>query len=318
MMSLTAKVCAIGLSLWAVLGGETSFAESGPKFEPRAFPTSNIKSYSYRSTSMDRTYDINIGFPAGYDQNPEKNYPALIVTDGNRAFPIVHSIMNGVANYSNNTIEAPIIISVGTPFEKGETAYNQRRVYEFSPPNWDMQDPFGKGVMSFCTSFLKISLGDCVGGAPRFLNFIASELIPDLKKAHRIDTDDLGLFGVSAGGFFAAWAIFQENSPFTRYLISSPGMAYGDDVVFRLEATYAETHTDLPISIYLGSGTLEMDDPFFEGSAKIVSGQARFGSVLNSRKYPGLKLHSEIHQGMGHMDTPAVVAARGLRLLYAK
>jgi len=293
-------------------------ADNASKFESRSFPTSNIQSYSYRSSSMDRVYDISIGFPAGYDQNPDKKYPALIVTDGNRAFPIVHSIISGVAARSQGNIEAPVIISIGTPYEEGEMAHRQRRVFEFSPPNWEMEDTFGQQIKGLCENMLKIASQDCVGGAPKFLDFIASELLPDLYKAHRIDPDDLGLFGISAGGFFATWAIFQENSPFNRYLISSPAMAYGDGEIFRQEARYAETHKDLPVSIYLGSGMLEMDDPFLEGVGKIVSGHAHLAGTLRTRNYPNLKLYSEMHQGMGHMDTPAVVAARGLRLLYTK
>jgi len=306
------------LSLLMLHTGQIVHANDTAKFEPRSFPTSNVKSYSYRSSSMDRLYDISIGFPKGYDQNPDKKYPALIVTDGNRAFPIVHTIMSGVESVPWNSVAMPIIISIGTPFEEGQVAHERRRGYEFSPPNWDMTDPFGQFFKNLCQNTLDTAVQQCAGGAPRFLNFITSELLPDLYKEHRIDPDDLGLFGVSAGGFFASWVIFQENSPFNRYLISSPAMAYGDGEIFRQEAQYAETHKDLPVSIYIGSGTLEIDDPMLEGLGRIVSGHAHFGGVLNSRQYPSLKLYSEMHQGMGHMDTPAVVAARGLRLLYSK
>jgi predicted alpha/beta superfamily hydrolase len=126
------------------------------------------------------------------------------------------------------------------------------------------------------------------------------------------------LFGVSAGGFFAAWTIFQERSPFRAYLISSPAMAYGDGDIFRQEARYAASHADLPVSIYLASGSLEIDDPFIEGVGQIVSGQARLGALLRGRRYPGLVLHSEIHQGLGHSDAAAMTMARGLRLLYPR
>lgn len=64
-----------------------------------------------------------------------------------------------------------------------------------------------------------------------------------------IDTTQLGLFGISAGGFFASWTIFQANSPFRKYIISSPAMAYGDGEIFRQEARYAAGHKDLLVGI---------------------------------------------------------------------
>ena len=286
------------------------------QLQPRTFPIENVKSFRYHSSIMDRWYDISISVPPGYTEDPDRTYPALLVTDGNRIFPVVHILAGGLASVPWNDIEQPIIVSIGTPFEDGEMAWNTRRTYEFSPPDWDLEDPWGQFIKQSCAEVLKVELPDCIGGAPRFLNFINSELLPVVSKDYRINSDDIGLLGISAGGFFAAWAIFQEDSPFTKYLISSPGMAYGDGEVFRLEAQYAEEHDDLPVSIYIGSGMLEMDDAWLEGMGQIVSGHARLSGVLRSRNYPNLELISEVHDGLGHMDTPAVVVARGLRTLY--
>ena len=95
-------------------------------------------------------------------------------------------------------------------------------------------------------------------------------------------------------------------------------MAYGDGEIFRQEQHYAADHKDLKVSIYLASGSLEMDDPFLEGIGRVVSGQAQFGAMLRSRKYPSLKLYSEIHNGLGHTDGAGTTLVRGMRLLYAR
>jgi hypothetical protein len=135
---------------------------------------------------------------------------------------------------------------------------------------------------------------------------------------YRVDSAQIGLFGTSAGGFFAAWAIFQPESPFTTYIISSPAMAYGDGAIFRQEAKYAEGHQDLKAGIYLASGSMEMDHPFYEGMGQIVSGQARFAAALRGRNYPGLRLFTEIHHGLSHGDAAGTTLVRGIRLLYGK
>lgn len=279
---------------------------------PQPVPTQNTESYRFASPSMGRTYDITVGLPRSYADSATKRYPLLLVTDGNDYFPLVFHAANTVGG-----IEEVIVVSVGAPFAEGRDAFTRRRVHEFSPPQWALKDPFGQVVQAGCNAF-KLAVSDCVGGAPKFLSMLTQELLPRVTARYRIDSDRLGLFGVSAGGFFASWAIFQEQSPFRTYIISSPAMAYGDDEVFRQESRYAQSHKDLAVRVYLASGTLELDDPELEGIGHIVSGQARLGAALRGRRYPGLTLHSEMLQGLGHTDAPGTTAVRGMRLLYAR
>lgn len=286
------------------------------RLEPRSIPTRRVESYSFRSAIMDRQYDISIGYPVEYEANPSKKYPVLIATDGNHMFPIVWGTIDGLMD--QGTIESIILVTVGTPFESGDTAWARRRVHEFSPPGWEMKDPFGRAVKAGICDRYRVEQAKCVGGAPDFLRFLSTELLPLLDGKLRMDRDELGFFGVSAGGFFGAWAMFQPGSPFKRYILSSPAMAYGDDEIFRQEARWAESHEDLPVSVYMAFGTLEMDDAYTEGMGHITSGTARLAGVLRGRSYPGLRLLSEVHQGLGHSDTAPVSLARGLRLLYAK
>jgi len=160
--------------------------------------------------------------------------------------------------------------------------------------------------------------GRCVGGASRFLEVIVSELVPLVAARFPIDTTDLGLFGISAGGYFTSWALLQPRSPFEKYLISSPAMAYGDGEIFREEERYAKTHQDLPVSVYMAAGTLEAADGFLEGVGKIVSGMSHFAGVLTGRNYPNLRLQVEYHPGMGHGDVMGTSVVRGMRMLYGK
>lgn len=279
----------------------------------RDLPSPGVKAFRFRSEKMGRNYDVVIRFPRQYMAHPDKRFPALLITDGNRFFPAAMAALNAV----EGELAAPmILIAVGTPFEEGPDAYNRRRVHEFSPPGWDMKDAFGQGVAQSCAGW-KVPLAQCTGGAPEFLRFLSGELIPRLASDMRIDRDRLALGGVSAGGFFAAWASFQPHSPFSNYILSSPAFAYGDGEIFREEARFAEGRKDFPVGIYMSSGSLEIDHPYLEGVGKVVSGQAHLGGVLRGRSYPGLRLHSEIHQGLGHLDAASTAYARGLRLLMA-
>jgi len=283
------------------------------QLQPRPVPTELVESLSFQSPSMGQRYALNVSIPRELKPNDGKKYPALIVTDGDWAFPGVNA---GVRSL-DGVIEPIFVISIGTALEEGTQAHVRRRVYEFSPPNWDRKDPFGEAVTKVCSD-LRSEEGKCTGGAPKFLNAIVSELVPLVAAKYPIDTNQLGLFGISAGGFFASWAMFQSNSPFKKYIISSPAMAYGDGAAFREEDRYAKEHKDLPISIYLGAGVLETFDPILEGRGRIVSGMSHLAGVLSGRRYPGLKLVTEYHPGMGHTDVMGATVVRGLRTLYAK
>lgn len=255
------------------------------------------------------------GGTLGYAADPAKRWPALVVTDGDWVFPIANDAARGLA--SQGDTEGLIVISVGTRLEEGDSAWTRHRVYEFSPPDWPRTAPFGRLVSQLCAAYGTAN-DRCTGGAPVFLDFLVRELLPRMQARYRIDPARLGLFGVSAGGFFASWVIFQPSSPFTTYIMSSPAMAYGDGEAFRLEAQYATTHKDLKARIYLASGTLEMDSPMFEGMGQIVSGQIRLSAALRGRNYPSLTLVTEMHQGLSHYDNTGTTLNRSIRLLYGK
>jgi predicted alpha/beta superfamily hydrolase len=300
------------LSIAACLLVGSSVA-TAQQLQARPVPTDLVQSFTYQSPSMGERYAINVGIPREFKPGDGKKYPAMIVTDGDYTFPGV----NAGARSLEGDIQPVFMISIGTALEDGVQTYARRRIYEFSPPNWDRKDPFGEEVTKVCQN-IHSAEGKCAGGAPKFLNAIVSELIPLVAAKYPIDTTQLGLFGISAGGFFASWVMFQPNSPFKKYLISSPAMAYGDGATFREEERYAKDHKDLPISVYLGAGVLETSDPDLEGVGRIVSGMSHLAGVLAGRHYAGLKLVTEYHPGMGHTDVMGTTVVRGLRTLYGK
>lgn len=292
-----------------------AFASSSAyaQLQSRPVPNAGVESFTFQSPAMGVRFSLNVGLPQGYKAGDGKKYPALIVTDGDFFFGNVYES----ASTLSSVITPLFIISVGTALDEGEEEHTRRRIYEFSPPGWNRQDTFGQAVEGFCKRF-KSPEGRCTGGSGKFLTAIATEMIPQLAAKFPIDTTQLGLFGISAGGFFASWAIFQPNTPFKKYIISSPAMAYGRGEIFRQEADYAKTHKDLAVGIYLASGGLEAADPQLEGMGEIVSGTSHLAGVLAGRQYPGLKLTIESHPGMGHTDVVGTSVVRGLRTLYAK
>jgi predicted alpha/beta superfamily hydrolase len=308
------KAVAIKRVATVIVGLVLAFISVGAQAQlmPRPVPNRGVESFTFQSPSMGVRYSINVGVPRGYKAGDGKKYAALIVTDGDATFSNVYE----AASTLGGSITPLFIISIGTSLEEGEALHTSRRIYEFSPPGWDRQDSFGKGVEEYCKRY-KSPEGRCTGGGAKFLNVISSEMMPMLAAKYPIDTTQLGLTGLSAGGFFTSWVMFQPNTPFNKYIISSPAMSYGRGEIFRQEAAYANTHKDLPIGVYFGAGVLEATDPDLEGVGEIVSGMSHLAGMLSTRKYPGLKMIIEYHPGMGHSDVYHTNMVRGLRSLYA-
>ncbi len=316
-LSKVVPMAAVVTALITLSGGAWSEDSATGKLLPRTRPAVSVDNWSFQSALMGRTYDISIGLPLSYVAEPEKNWPAIIVVDGNRMFGMALDLTRGLSG--SQEVEDLFVIGIGTPFEDGQDSWVRRRVHEFSPANeWPMTDPFGAVVKQLCEGQYQLTPAECVGGAPAFLAFIRDELLAVLHRQYRLDADKLGLFGVSAGGFFASWAVLQQGSPFHNYIISSPAMAYGDGEIFRLEASYAENHKDLKANVYMAAGMLETNSPFLEGVGKIVSGMAGFSGLLATRNYPNFRLQTEMHPGLGHSDAAAATFAIGLRRLYGK
>ena len=314
MFGLRATLVLLLLMLSSVTAAEEFNSVS---LAPRERPAQSVDNWSLQSATMQRSYDISVGLPLSYADEPEKSFPAIIVLDGNRMFGMALDITRGLNG--SGEVEELIIISIGTPFDEGHRGWLRRRVYEFSPDNdRPLTGSFGKLMKQFCKDLHQLDAEECLGGAPEFLRFISGEFLTVMNNKYRIDNDRLGLSGISAGGFFASWTLLQEQSPFRNYIISSPAMAYGDGEVLRLEARWAETHDDLVADVYMAAGMLETNRAYDEGMGKCVSGMAEFSGMLASRNYPGLSLLTEMHPGLGHSDGGAATFAIGLRRLYAR
>jgi len=313
--SLRAALIVAAIAIPMLAEASTEKPSSGLRERPQA--TTDARAYLVHSGVMDRDYVVTVATPKGYDTHRERHWPVLFVTDGTFTLEITH----GVWHLLEDEILQPVLVTLTSPPEEGFKGYVRRRIYEFSPPNWSLDDPFGREVAKVvpnCFAESTTDLHPCVGGAPRFFAFITTELLPALRQKYRIDDHDLGLFGDSAGGFFASWALLQGDERFKRFIIASPVMGYGNGVISLLEQQYAATHNDLLASVYIASGGLEQTDPDVEFVGRVVSGQAQFAAGLTSRHYPGLRLFSETHANFGHDDVWPLVLLRGLQLVYQR
>lgn len=261
-------------------------------------------------------FDILIGLPADYATSTDC-YSVIYLTDAPQFFWTLFGIMRFMGM---GVMPPAIIVGIGWPEDEGMSGWGARRHYEFTPP-WDMTDELGmivKGAIAAGgTAEGRPNLEVKAGGAERFLGFLRDELAPAIRATYRCDGSKPTLIGESTGAVFVLYALFSEDSPFDKYICTSPPVAAADHALFRMEAEYARTHSDLAARLFLSAGTEEMTQPIM-ALFEVGSGMARFTELFVKRRYPGLALKSELMSGESHTSIFPRALMHGLLHVYAQ
>ncbi len=252
------------------------------------YQADNTQKFEFNSKVLNRSYDIHVKLPKGYSnkENQHKHYPVLYLNDA----PYTFKVALGVTHFPK--MDKAIIVAIG--FAHGEHGQHSR-VRDLTPEN----DPTWRKYET--------------GGAPQYLKFIESEVIPFVEDVYRIDSSKRILSGQSLGGSFGSWVLVTRPALFSSYILTSPSHWFKNDMIFALEASYAKDHQDLPANVFYATGAVET--PEYERKP-MVKGQIDFVKALRARDYPQLNMKDEIVEGTDHFSTFPVGLTKGLRWLY--
>ncbi|HEY4612893.1 MAG TPA: alpha/beta hydrolase-fold protein, partial [Bacteroidota bacterium] len=199
-------------------------------------------------------------------------------------FPLVYSIYG--SQYYDGFV--PGLIIVGITWGGPNPKYDSLRAADLTPTN-------AKQVPQS-------------GNAPNFFAFIKTELIPFIESKFRTKKDDRTLMGSSYGGLFTLYALFQEASPFHRYVLTSPAVGFDNEVIYSFEKQYGEKRSSVPVRLFMAQGELEGG---MQGFEKLVD-------RLKSRAYEGLKLQTRVLENIGHSGSKAEGYTRGLQWVFER
>src|SRR5260370_353157 len=170
--------------------------------------------------------------PPGYQQSKDV-YPVVYQTDA----PGHVNEIGGTIDFLVNNNRMPPLIVVGIA--------NTDRTRDLTPTHADMKNPDGT-VTAFPTS----------GGADRFLDFIQTELIPEIEKRYR--TAPYRIFaGHSFGGLFAIHALITRPDLFNAYIAVSPSLQWHDGPTPHQAQQFFATHTDLRQALFFSLPTAD-------------------------------------------------------------
>ena len=280
----------------------------------------NTEVRDLHSEIVDQDFSISIGRPFGPPQSPSKTYPVIYVLDADIGFPIVR--LTALSLQDGGELPPALIVGIG--YAGGFMEGMGKRNRDFTPtPDPVFMKYMGRGGPS--------------GGADKFLRFIREELKPFIESNYPADPEDATVVGVSFGGLFATYTLLHEPDTFQRYIVGSPSLWWGDEVVFQYEKSFADTHDDLAASVFVSAGgheTTEHDEAFMAKmpeymvkpmleytkaagkTPQMVEVVEPFVDVLAGRSYPSLDLTLHIFPGETHGSVPPMVISRGLRVVF--
>jgi predicted alpha/beta superfamily hydrolase len=143
------------------------------------------------------------------------------------------------------------------------------------------------------------------GGADRFGEFIATELIPEVDRRYRTHPYRL-LAGHSFGGLFALSMLFGRPKVFDAWIVVSPAIWWDDEIIVRRAEELSKGY-EKPERLYLMSAD---EDP------KIMDGVRRLEQVLTARHLDNLDLVPRNLPDDDHLTSPIHGFYTGLRLAF--
>jgi predicted alpha/beta superfamily hydrolase len=179
---------------------------------------SQIKTISFNSEKLKGKRDLYISLPASYEKNNTKQYPLLIILDGDNLLnPFI-----GALTYGSYWDDLPEVIIVGINQNKND----QRNIDCGVDPVTGMPD--GKSI--------------------DFFDFISLELIPMIQKEYRTTNFKI-IAGHDTTASFLNFFLYKEIPLFNAYISLSP------ELPVNMEQTMPDifTNTKFPLFYYLST-----------------------------------------------------------------
>lgn len=172
---------------------------------------------------------LNIYLPQAYDA--AKSYPVIYLLDGSMDEDFIH--ITGLVQFFNLMFGMPDCIVVGIA--------NVDRKRDFTH-HTDVPDQREKYPQT--------------GHSEEFIRFIADELQPYINHHYKTDGTRY-LIGQSLGGLLASEILLKRPELFTHYLIVSPSLWWGNEVLLKQAPALLKKHSDQPLYVFISVGKYE-------------------------------------------------------------
>ena len=205
--------------------------------------TGKVFQHDFDSKVLNNSRKIFVWIPKGYDLNKDK-YPLLVVHDGRAVF------------YSKN----------------GGFGKRNKLIKDSLPkPGWNLDETVYELIQSKkIKPIIMVGVSNTKNRGYEYvptrngINFgkaLTQELIPEIKRLYRIDSEDIGTLGSSAGGLISLYLGWELNNVFTKAACLSPGIIKGNDNYFQ-QLIKVNQPKNLQLAIVNGTSGLDAELQF--------------------------------------------------------
>lgn len=188
------------------------------------------KQHMLKSDVLQEDRPIIISLPVGYSES-QANYPVIYVLDG--LGNIKHTV--GTIELLTESGLIPPLIVVGIE--------SLDRSRDLTPSNAGQNVYGGTGDAGIPQS----------GGAPKFLSFLSSELIPYIEANYRTHPYRI-LEGHSFGGLFGVFALMDSPEVFDAFIIEAPALWWNKEEMTEKAKEFFKSNATLNKAVYFGIG----------------------------------------------------------------
>jgi predicted alpha/beta superfamily hydrolase len=237
-----------------------------------------VSTLTIKSNVLGEDRVILVRTPDGYETSKQA-YPVIYLTDGNAHIGHTSSTAEFLAR--NGRMSEMIVVGIN----------NTDRQRDLSPSK--PKNTGATGAPQFPTA----------GGADKFLQFIETELIPEIEKRYRVLPYRV-LAGHSLGGLFAVHAMLSRPELFKSYVSVSPNLNWDNQLLIKRAEDFFKTRKEMNATLFMTIANEggELDDAYhqmkqlltktqvkgFEWEAKEMPDEDH-GSVVLRSHYYGLR-----------------------------
>lgn len=223
-------------------------------------------SFTINSELLKEARRINVYTPPGYRDEITARYPVLYMPDGGLQEDFPHVIRDVDAAIRAGRMRPMIVIGIE----------NTKRRRDMTGPSEVASDR---------------TIAPQVGGSAAFRDFIADELMPQVRDRYRTN-GHTAIVGESLAGLFVVETFFTRPRLFDTYIALSPSLWWNDEALARAAAARLKAWPGLTRTLYLASA----------GDDDIGHAMSTLRAALRATAPSGLTWYFEPHLDLHHSD----------------
>ena len=192
---------------------------------PQQLVLPKIQVLPLRDAVTKRRYELYVKLPEGYQQNTDKTYPVVYISDAMWSI----ELLSGTAE---NVIQDAILVGL----------------------SWQLGLDDNKPHMSRGRDYVPYIVSKETGEAGKYLRFVREQVFAAIERRFRASPHRRTYFGYSLGGMFGVYTLLTQPDTFDYYILGSPSLGSHPELLFDLPLAQ---RPDLAPRVFISYGDKE-------------------------------------------------------------